>query len=241
MSTLLYHDTKFTDPDLFNEREVSVMSNEKISILSINGQIKDKKSSNWAGTITQDYEVETDTMKHLYKFIVKKDGYVYYVLFSSPKNDFNHEEAKRVMDSFTVLSPDNPTTTDEPDKTSGGCLIATATYGTELAPQVQLLREVRDNVLFSTNSGTSFMDGFNSVYYSFSPTIADWERQNPMFREIVKMTITPMLSTLSILDYIDIDSEQEMLGYRISIILLNVGMYFVVPAIVILKIRQRLS
>lgn len=123
-------------------------------------------------------------------------------------------------------------------KTSG-CLIATATYGTELAPQVQLLREIRDSVLFSTNSGTAFMAGFNDFYYTFSPTVADWERQNPSFREIVKITIMPMLSTLSILSYADVDSDQKMLGYGIGIILLNVGMYFVVPMFLILKYKQK--
>ena len=67
---------------------------------------------------------------------------------------------------------------DKSDTTKGsGCLIATATYGTELSPQVQLLREVRDNVLFGTNSGTVFMTGFNEFYYSFSPVLSDWERQ----------------------------------------------------------------
>ena len=54
----------------------------------------------------------------------------------------------------------------------GGCLIATATYGSELAPQVQQLRELRDNQLLNTESGTAFMGMFNDVYYSFSPTIA---------------------------------------------------------------------
>jgi hypothetical protein len=104
MLTLFYYDTKFTDPDLFNEREVSIMANEKISILSQNGKIVDKKSFNWFGTITQDYKVETDSMRHLYKFIVKNDGYVYYLLFSSPKRDFNEKESKLVMNSFKVLS-----------------------------------------------------------------------------------------------------------------------------------------
>jgi hypothetical protein len=120
-----------------------------------------------------------------------------------------------------------------------GCLIATAAYGTELAPQVQLLREVRDNVLLSTSSGTRFMNMFDSIYYSFSPTVADWERQNPVFREMVKATITPMLSTLSILNYVDVNSEQQMLGYGIGVILLNIGMYFVIPAIVIIQIKQK--
>jgi hypothetical protein len=127
---------------------------------------------------------------------------------------------------------------DDASDEDGSCIIATAAYGSELAPQVQLLREVRDNVLFSTSSGTSFMSVFNALYYSFSPTVADLERQSPVFKETVKLAITPMLSTLSILNYVNIDSEGDMLGYGIGIILLNVGMYFVVPAIIISKIRN---
>ena len=78
----------------------------------------------------------------------------------------------------------------------GGCLIATAAYGTELAPQVQFLREIRDTTVMSTASGISFMTGFNQLYYSFSPTIADMQRENPMFQEAVRGFITPMISTL---------------------------------------------
>jgi len=120
----------------------------------------------------------------------------------------------------------------------GGCLIATATYGSELAPQVQLLREIRDNTVLQTESGTSFMTGFNQFYYSFSPAIADYERENPAFKEAVKLTLTPLLSSLTLLQYADIDSESEMLGYGISIILLNIGMYFIAPAVLITKIRS---
>ncbi|KAG2479493.1 MAG: Peptidyl-prolyl isomerase [Nitrosopumilales archaeon] len=123
----------------------------------------------------------------------------------------------------------------------GGCLIATATFGSELAPQVQQLRELRDNTLLQTNSGSAFMESFNQFYYSFSPTIADWERQNPMFKETVRLTITPLLASLSILNYVDIDSESEMLGFGIGIILMNIGMYFVAPAMIIIKIRGKFS
>ena len=73
------------------------------------------------------------------------------------------------------------------------------------------------------------MTGFNSFYYSFSPTIADWERQSPVFKESVKIAITPLITSLSILNYADIDSEAEVLGYGISLIFLNVGMYIVAP------------
>jgi|SRR3989344_2645910 len=120
----------------------------------------------------------------------------------------------------------------------GGCLIATATYGSELAPQVQFLREIRDDTVLSTASGASFMTAFNTFYYLFSPTIADWERQNPVFKEIVKLTITPLLTSLSLLQYVDIDSEDEMLGYGTALILLNVGMYFVAPVILITKLKN---
>ena len=127
----------------------------------------------------------------------------------------------------------------EQQKKGGGCLIATAAFGSEMAPQVQFLREIRDNTVLQTESGSAFMTGFNQFYYSFSPVIADYERENVAFKETVKIAITPMLTSLAILNYVDIDSEEEMLGYGIGIILLNIGMYFIAPAVVIFKIRNR--
>jgi len=121
---------------------------------------------------------------------------------------------------------------------NGGCLIATATYGSELAPQVQQLRELRDNTILPTESGSAFMNTFNQFYYSFSPTIADFEREQPIFKEIMKITLTPMLTSLSLLNHANIDSEEEMLGYGISIVLLNIGMYAGIPLFGILKLYQ---
>ena len=130
--------------------------------------------------------------------------------------------------------PDNVPPTEE----NGGCLIATAAYGSEMAPQIQQLRELRDNTVLSTQSGITFMSGFNQFYYSFSPSVADFERENPVFKEIIKVGLTPMLSSLSLLNHVEIDSDQEMLGYGISIVLLNIGMYVGIPAFGILKIYQ---
>ena len=120
----------------------------------------------------------------------------------------------------------------------GGCLIATASYDSELAPQVQQLREFRDNTLLTTESGIAFMSGFNQFYYSFSPIISDLERENPVFKEIVKIIITPLLSTLSILNHVEINSESEMLSYGIGIILMNIGIYFVAPVIVVYGVKK---
>ncbi|MEE8181473.1 MAG: CFI-box-CTERM domain-containing protein [Nitrosopumilaceae archaeon] len=118
----------------------------------------------------------------------------------------------------------------------GGCLIATAAYGSEMAPQVQLLREIRDNQLMNTNSGVSFMTGFNQLYYSFSPYIADMERENPIFQEAVKIGITPLLTSLSIMSHAE--SESQVIGYGIGVILINIGMYFIAPVMLFYGIKK---
>ena len=119
----------------------------------------------------------------------------------------------------------------------GGCLIATATYGSEMSNEVQQLRELRDNKLLQTESGKQFMGTFNDVYYTFSPIIADYERENPYFKEAVKLAITPMISSLSLME--NANSESEVLSIGLSVIALNLGMYLGVPAIVIIGIRKK--
>ena len=119
----------------------------------------------------------------------------------------------------------------------GGCLIATATYGSEMITEVQQLRELRDNQLLQTESGTIFMSGFNEFYYSFSPIIADYERENPYFKEAVKLAITPMISSLSIME--NAETNSEVLGLGLSVIALNLAMYLGVPAIAIIGIKKK--
>lgn len=144
--------------------------------------------------------------------------------------------------NITVGEAYAESTTPDVDNSSngegGGCLIATAAYGSEMAPQIQQLREIRDNTILKTDSGTAFMTSFNQFYYSFSPVIADFEREHPAFKEGMKIALTPMLSSLSLLNHVEIDSEQEMLGYGISLILLNVAMYIGIPMFGILKLQQ---
>jgi hypothetical protein len=139
--------------------------------------------------------------------------------------------------TFEVIGESDKITQTEQPK-GGGCLIATAAFGSEMAPQVQFLREIRDNTVLQTESGSAFMTGFNQFYYSFSPAVADYERENPVFKETVKLALTPLLTSLTLLQYADIDSESEMLGYGIGIILLNIGMYFVAPAVLLTTIRK---
>ena len=122
---------------------------------------------------------------------------------------------------------------------NGGCLIATATFDSELSTQVQHLRELRDNKLLHTKTGSEFMKTFNSFYYSFSPQIADLERENSWFKETVKIAITPLLSSLSLLNNVEMNSDGEVIGYGVSIILLNLGIYFTVPVLIVFRLIKR--
>ncbi len=150
-------------------------------------------------------------------------------------------EAEQECDPGTVMQ-DGICITDAggggDDGDGGGCLIATAAYGSELAPQVQMLREIRDGTVMSTAAGASFMSGFNQIYYSFSPVIADAERENQMFREAVRAFITPMLVTLSVMTLADEGSEAGVLGLGAAVIALNLGMYVAAPALAGFKIRE---
>ncbi|HKU50296.1 MAG TPA: CFI-box-CTERM domain-containing protein, partial [Nitrososphaera sp.] len=90
---------------------------------------------------------------------------------------------------------DNNTTT-APPSTPSGCLIATAAYGSELSPQVQYLRNFREQYILSTAAGSAFMNTFNAIYYSFSPQVADYERGQPWLQSMVKAGLYPLFGIL---------------------------------------------
>jgi peptidyl-prolyl cis-trans isomerase B (cyclophilin B) len=180
-------------------------------------------------------------IKFIEEMILVNDK-LYTFAYSNTVDNFNDELSKfnESLNSFEILSENSniiKSNHEESTEEGGGCLIATAAYGSELAPQVQLLREIRDNQLMNTESGSAFMGIFNDIYYSFSPTIADYERENLYFKETIKLTITPMLSTLAIME--NAESESEVLGLGLSVIALNLGMYVGIPAIIIIGIRKK--
>jgi hypothetical protein len=65
---------------------------------------------------------------------------------------------------------------------SGGCFIATAAYGTPTAKQIDVLREFRDIVLLESIPGSLFV----SLYYQFSPPVADVIAGNELLRTLVR-------------------------------------------------------
>jgi hypothetical protein len=104
-----------------------------------------------------------------------------------------------LFDSGTFEIIELPPVVTEPQQdNNNGCLIATAAFGSELAPPVQMLREFRETRILSTVSGTSFLKVFNAWYYTFSPTIANLERQNIFLQAIIKNSIYPLIGILQI-------------------------------------------
>ena len=234
-------DSKTLD-DLITEKNNSlaeVIYQNKLEILS-----QEKIKSNVYETIAiGTFEVDNEILKIKFsEVLMLVDEKSYTFAYSNTLNNFDNQlpNFQNTIDSFKILSQDNTimeSSTDNSSEEGGGCLIATAAYGSELAPQVQMLREIRDNQLMNTESGTTFMSGFNELYYTFSPIIADYERENPLFKQAVKLAITPMISTLSVME--NAESESEVLGLGLSVIALNLGMYIGLPAIVIIGIKKR--
>ena len=64
------------------------------------------------------------------------------------------------------------------------------------------------------------------------------ERESPVFKEIVKAGLTPMLSTLAIME--SAETESEVLGLGLSVIALNLGMYIAAPELIAMKVNQQI-
>ena len=122
-----------------------------------------------------------------------------------------------------------PQPTQEPpteaEPRGGGCLVATAAYGTELAPQVQMLREARDRAVLSTETGAAFMSAFNAAYYAISPSIADIQRQNPALNQAIGVLLAPALWSASTMLMAEPGSEASITGYGLAALLLAIGAY----------------
>jgi peptide/nickel transport system substrate-binding protein len=109
-------------------------------------------------------------------------------------NNINSQGESAKIDVVVQQGTGNPNPQPQPPQSQ--CLIATAAFGSELTPQVQYLRYFRDNYILSTASGTAFMKIFDSVYYSFSPQIAEYEREQPWMQSTVKVALYPLFGIL---------------------------------------------
>lgn len=155
----------------------------------------------------------TDLVRNAsFDFVLAKDGReVYRQHLSSGQGIFSHQYTFAEPGTYTLAAQNingenenaqldivvlQGTTPVEQPQQPSGCLIATAAFGSELTPQVQFLRGFRDNYVMQSVSGSAFMNAFNTVYYSFSPQVADYERDQPWLQATVKTAIYPLFGIL---------------------------------------------
>jgi len=96
--------------------------------------------------------------------------------------------------SSTAITLTNTTTTTAPlTPPSRRCIIATAAYGSEMAPDVVYIRFVRDKLIGSTPTGKALVDAFNAFYYSWSPPIAEGIAGSRTLQATVRTIILPLV------------------------------------------------
>lgn len=132
-----------------------------------------------------------------------------------------------------------PSTTGSPQ-----CVIATATYGSEISPEVQFLREFRDQDIMGTMAGREFMTVFHAWYYSFSPNIASVIANNPMMQSVFKVILYPLIGILHLsagtYSMFNFNSEIAvvMAGFMASAL---IGVVYFSPIGVLVSLRKRTS
>ncbi|MEE8187036.1 MAG: CFI-box-CTERM domain-containing protein, partial [Nitrososphaerales archaeon] len=123
------------------------------------------------------------------------------------------------------------------------CIIATAAYGSEMAPEVQFLRGFRDHTVLSTFAGSSFMDAFNSFYYSWSPGVADSIRDVEEAKAFTRGMIVPLLGVLSVSFYAyNLFSFSPEFGVILAGFLASSmlgAIYMTLPTIALLRLAPR--
>jgi hypothetical protein len=72
------------------------------------------------------------------------------------------------------------------------CFIATATYGTPMAEEVQILRDFRDKYLITNLPGQLFV----YLYYQISPPIAKIIQNNETLKTISRIVLTPIIYSI---------------------------------------------
>jgi M6 family metalloprotease-like protein len=96
-----------------------------------------------------------------------------------------------------------PVTTTGPTQTrttitiaGPSCVIATAAFGSVLAPQVAYMRYVRDKLIGSAPLGRILVDGFNAFYYSWSTQVAQIVGSNSFLRAAFRLLLVPVIAAV---------------------------------------------
>jgi hypothetical protein len=127
---------------------------------------------------------------------------------------------------------------------SGRCVVATAAYGSELAPEVVYMRNVRDNMVGSNDAGRQLVSGWNTFYYSWSPPIARFIDTYGTAKPIFRVLLLPLVGTvhLTAIIYGTISLVNTSLASIVAFLiaaLSSISIYVVCPLITIRLIYRK--
>jgi len=155
----------------------------------------------------------------------------YLVVMNQPHTLTAVFNAPQTTTAQTTAQPSTPTSTS-----SGRCIIATAAYGSEMAPEVVYMRHVRDGIIGSTPIGKILRDAFNTFYYSWSPPIAEYISDKPALQALFRILLIPISIAVRIADTTfhaaGAGNTGSILGFTLAAIF-TITTYIVLPALVI--------
>ena len=124
------------------------------------------------------------------------------------------------------------------------CIIATVAYGGPEVPEVKYMRYVRDNVIGASVTGRNLVHGWNSFYYSWSPTVAALAVKSASLKLMLRVLLFPLIGITRVAAYafgvtspVNVELA-SFFGFFIAATL-SISLYIVTPvAIVFFSLRQ---
>lgn len=166
------------------------------SAIADNTRLRMRYYSKSSGEHTRDFDPYAIEMHNGMQFVVGYDSRHEEVRFFRPKRI---QDLKETNEQFQSPSDFNASAflAANVDYGESECFIATATYGTPYAEEIDLLRDFRDDVLLRITLGRFFV----KMYYLFSPPVARWISQKEWRQDLVRvLVIRPVLFILSFID-----------------------------------------
>lgn len=147
--------------------------------------------------------------------------------------------------SPTSPPPTEPTPTQEPRNQTVGCIIATATYGSSMTPEVSYMRHVRDNMIGSNELGRILVTGWNIFYYSWSPSLASIISKSETLQILTRILLIPLIVIINFTAFVFSGIALISLPLASTVAFyvgISMGLltYFIMPTILLFMISRKI-
>lgn len=140
------------------------------------------------GTATRYYTNAVDAGDQTVVIITDLLPGVTYFFAATDYNDEGFESYFSSEISYTVPGSSSPSESSG----GGGCFIATAAFGSYLAPEVMSLRQFRDKYILTSDYGRAFVEW----YYQVSPPVAAIIADHESLKVAVRLGLAPVVYSI---------------------------------------------